>query len=582
MHITSVLRRCSIIHRPQWALWAFISLYVFLSITALATSDITMEKTVQSSHAMVVAAHPDAARAGAVILQAGGNAMDAVVATAFALAVVEPEASGLGGGGFLLYYDAASGCSSALNYRELAPRGATSTMYSLSGCGLSGYWDAPADTAAQTALRKYGGGAVAIPRMVAGLLHAHDEYGSMALADVLAPAIRLAEEGFEVSENLYKTVLNSYDVLLENDAMAAAFLNDWLPYEPGEMMCRPDLAQTFRILACEGVDMFYEGEMASAIVTGVAAAGGMLSLEDLSSVSVAMEPAISSSYNGWDLIGLAPPAGAVPIIESLNVLSWVNLAEMTPGSAEATHWIIEATKLAFADRRTYLGDPSYIDFAWDQLLSDDWASQQFARITAEHATLNPSPLMVDSGSTTQISIVDVDGNMVSLTQSINYFFGSRVFIPEMGILMNNTMSDFDPEPGNPNSIAPGKIPMSSMSPMFLLGGEDIRCVVGSPGGMRITSTLVQLSVHLIDWRLPLDDAVNAARFHSEGAQVYAESRIPESILEDLHELGHPIVTKGAFDLYFGGANVIWRTGNGDSVVLLGVADPRRAGHAAGY
>ena len=549
---------------------------------AAQQSPIVVGKVVRGNHGLVVAAHPDAARVGAEILQSGGNAMDAAVATAFALAVVEPEASGLGGGGFLLHYDVTEDETSALDYRELAPSASTPEMFSLGGPGLSGHWNGPADESSQTDLRRYGGGAVGVPRMVAGLLEAHRLHGRLPLSEVLEPVIRLAEDGFEVSENLYATVLNAYDVLLSNEPMGAVFLNDGLPYEPGGTMRRPDLAGTLRSMVAGGADAFYHGEMAEAIVRSVREAGGILSLDDLASVSVQEEAPLRTTYRGRTLVGLRAPAGAIPIFETLHVLEGVDLPAMDPGDPAAAHWMVEATKLAFADQRAYLGDPAFSKVPPDRLLSREWATRQRARIDPDRALLDPKPLEESSGSTSHVSVVDADGNMVALTQSINFFLGAHVFVSEAGILMNNTMADFDPEPGRPNSIAPGKIPMSSMSPLFVLENGRPRYILGSPGGPRITSTLVQLVVDLVDWGLPLDQALNAARFHSEGSTLSVESRFPASWVKAREDRGHPLEVRGAFDLYFGGVQAVAILGGADGSAYLGVADPRRPGQAAGY
>jgi len=543
---------------------------------------IVVGKVVHADHGVVVAAHPDAARVGAEVLRRGGNAMDAAVATAFALAVVEPEASGLGGGGFLLHYDVAEDETSVLDYREPAPSASTPEMFSLGGPGLPGRWNGPTDEPAQTALRKYGGGAVAVPRMVAGLVEAHDRHGRLPLAEVLEPVIRLAEDGFEVSQNLYGTVLDAYDVLLSDEPMGAVFLNDGLPYEPGETMRRPDLAETLRNIVAGGAEAFYHGEMAQAIVRAVGEAGGILSLDDLASVSVDEEPALRGNYRGRTLVGLQAPAGAIPILEALHVLEGVDLAAMDPGDPVAAHWMVEATKLASADRVAYLGDPAFTDGPLDRLLSPEWANRQRARIDPGRALLNPEPLRESSGSTSHVSVIDADGNMVALTQSINFFLGAHVFVPEAGILMNNTMADFDPEPGGPNSIAPGKIPLSNMSPMFVLENDRPRYILGTPGGTRITSTLVRLMVGLVDWGLPLDEAVDAPRFDSEGSTLCFEPRFPASWVSAMEERGHPLEPKGAFDLYFGGVHAVAIVDGPGASKYLGVADPRRSGQAAGY
>ena len=545
-------------------------------------SPIVVGKVIRADHGVVVAAHPDAARVGAEILRSGGNAMDAAVATAFALAVVEPEASGLGGGGFLLHYDVAEDEYSALDYRELAPSESTPEMFSLAGPGLPGHWSGPADEPSQTALRKFGGGAVAVPRMVAGLMEAQSRHGRLPLADVLEPVIRLAEDGFEVSEHLYGTVLDAYDVLLSNEPMGTVFLNDGLPYEPGELMRRPDLAGTLRIIVAGGADAFYRGEMAEAIVQSVRGAGGILSLDDLASVSVQEEPALRTTYRGRSLVGLQVPAGAIPIFEALHILEGVDLPAMEPGDPGAAHWMVEATKLASADGVAYLGDPGFVDVPPDRLLSLEWAGRQRARIDPHRALLNPEPLYDSSGSTTHVSAIDVDGNMVALTQSINFFLGAHVFVPEAGILMNNTMADFDPEPGSPNSIAPGKVPLSNMSPLFVLENDRPRYILGTPGGTRITSTLVRLIVGLVDWRLPLDEAVNAPRFDSEGSTLCVEPRFPASWVNAMEDRGHPMEVVGAFDQYFGGVHAVAIVDGAGASSYLGVADPRRSGQAAGY
>ena len=543
---------------------------------------IVVGNVVRASHGVVVAAHPDAARVGADVLRRGGNAMDAAAATAFALAVVEPEASGLGGGGFLLHYDAGEDEYSALDYREFAPSAATPEMFSLGGPGLPGHWTGPTDESSQTALSRLGGGAVAVPRMVAGLLEAHRKHGQLPLADVLEPVIQLAEDGFEVSENLYRTVLDAYDVLLANETMGAVFLNDGLPYEPGETMRRPDLAETLRTIVANGAEAFYRGEIAEAIVRAVREAGGIVTRDDLASVTVREEPVLRTTYRGRTLIGLGAPAGAIPIFETLHILEGVDLSAMEPGDPGAAHWMVEATKLASADGKAYLGDPAFSDVPPDRLLSLEWATRQRARIDPRRALLDPEPLHESSGSTTHVSAIDADGNMVALTQSINLFLGAHVFVPEAGILMNNTMADFDLEPGGPNGIAPGKIPLSNMSPLFVLEDGRPRYILGTPGGTRITSTLVQLVVGLVDWRLPLDEAVNAARFHSEGSTLSIESRFAASWVRAMEDRAHPIGLKAAFDLYFGGVHAVAILDGAGATSYLGVADPRRPGQAAGY
>ena len=536
---------------------------------------------VESSTGMVVAAHPQAAAAGAQLLSEGGNAIDAAVGTAFALAVVEPEASGLGGGGFLVLYDAGTKTCVSLDYRETAPGSSTETMYATGGPGMPGHWDAPTTNAEQASLQRYGGQAVGVPRTVAGLVRAHELYGQLPLADVLEPAIRLAEDGFTVSDALYSAILNVYDILLSDDSMAAAFLNDDLPYEPGHTMQRPDLAETLRRIASAGAEDFYRGAIAEDIVRAVRAAGGILDAADLASVEVEASAPLETTYRSLRLVAPQPPAGGLTVFETLAILEGYDLGPTAVSEADRLHLIAEATKRAFADRVAAVGDPAFVDVPIATLLGASWASARRATIDPHQAVLFPDPGAFESWSTSHVSVVDADGNAVALTQSINLFFGSRVFVPKWGILMNNTMADFDPKPGGPNSVAPGKSPASSMSPMLAFDGHDLRAILGTPGGTRITSTLVGLIVQYADLGRPLSEAIDTPRIHAETDTLYLEARFGGDVVASLEARGHPIEMRGAYDLFFGGAHLIDLRDVEMTKVYVGVADPRRAGQAAG-
>ena len=543
--------------------------------------DVTFGDTVRSSAGVVVAAHPQAAGVGAALLARGGNAMDAAVGIAFALAVVEPEASGLGGGGFLLFYNASNDTCVSLDYRETAPALSTDTMYSLDSEGLHGTWSGPRTEREQSMLQRYGGRAVAVPRSVIGLLHAQEVYGRLPLADVLEAAIGLAENGYTVSETLYSAVLNVYDVLLSDEAMAAAFLNDYLPYEPGQTAYRPDLAATLREIAASGSAAFYSGAMAEDIVTAVRQAGGILTVADLAATSVAFSEPMEFDYRGFRLLSPPLPSGSLTLLETLSILSAYDFSASQLTSADAIHVIAEAAKRAFADRAAYVGDPAFVSVPASELLSADYAAARRLTISLTDALLLPAAGTLEHGSTTHVSVVDGEGNAVSLTQSIGLFFGSRVFVPEWGILMNDTMADFDPEAGNANSVAAEKKPLSSMCPLLIFDENGLRAVLGTPGGTRITSTLAQLVIALCNQDVALDEAVQLQRFHAEADTLYIESRVTESELSDLESRGHPVEIKRAYDLFFGGAHVIEVLRDEENVMYVGTADPRRAGQAAG-
>jgi gamma-glutamyltranspeptidase/glutathione hydrolase len=575
-------RRYSMLTRKIASL-LFVGLLLFSLTSAASPPDtITIASAVEGSEGMVVAAHPLAARVGAEILKNGGNAVDAAVATAFALGVVEPEASGLGGGGFMLIYLAETGETVGIDYRATAPVAATPDMFALNGPGLPGYWGGPTSIMEQTALRKIGGGGVAVPLMLSGMDAALQKYGSMTLAEILAPAIDLAENGFPVSLNLYQNILNNYISIMDDPEMTSVFLNDGLPYEPGEIMTMPDLGLTFRAIADGGSDIFYHGALADAIVEGVQKYGGLLSKEDMTGAQASFCDPIVGSYRGYEIITVPPPSSAVTLIQILNILEGFDLGALGRESVDTIHQMAEAYKLAFAYRDAYLGDPAFVDVPLNDLLSKELAAELYARIDPERAHLNPLPSNFEGNDTTHLSVIDRDGNMVALTQSLNSFMGAKFIIPGTGIMMNNTMSDFDPETETANSIAPGKAPLSSMSPTFLVKEGSPFLIIGSPGAQRILTTIVGLIVDLVDFDLSLQEAIDAPRFYCHSDTLYLEARIPNAVKIALEEKGHPISTKGDYDLYFGGAHVIQITEMEGEVSYLGIADPRRGGQAAGY
>ena len=556
-------------------------LFAFFSLANhSATSAITVAPIVEGRGGMVVADNPLAARVGAEVLRRGGNAVDAAVATAFALGVVEPEACGLGGGGFMLIYLAKPGKSVEIDYRATAPSAARPDMFVIGGPGLYGHWKGPATVEEQTALRKTDGSAVAVPRMLAGMVAALRKYGSMSLTQVLAPAIKLAENGFPVSNTLYKNILNYYPLIVKDPWMAKTFLNNGLPYEPGELMAMPELGWSLRTIATEGPETFYRGALAAAIVKGVQKQGGIISEEDLRNVRASERNPLVGTYHGFRIVTLPPPSSGAILVQILNILEGFNLSGCE--SAERIHLMAEAYKLAFANRGEYLGDPAFVSVPIHTLISKELGAKLRARIDLRRASSNPLPISLEGGETTHVSVIDREGNMVALTQSLNSFLGAKFIIPGTGILMNNTMADFDPTPGKANSIAPGKEPLSSMSPSFLFQGDEPFLILGSAGAERILAALAEVIVNVVDLQLSLKEAVDAPRFFCYTNGLYLESRFPQAIIEALKEKGHLVHMKGAYDLYFGGVNAVQVAERGGSLSYIGVADPRRSGKAAGY
>lgn len=532
------------------------------------------ERAVVGSHGMVASAHPLATQVGLEILKRGGNAADAAVATAFALGVVEPNASGIGGGGFILFYNAKTKTVEAIDYREIAPRAATADMFEMTPDGKS-----VVDKANTVGHR-----ACAVPGMLAGMDLALKRWGTLTLAEVIEPSAKLAEQGYEVTPTLADMLTNYYDKLVQFPEAARIYLKDGLAYEAGDHLALPDLAKTYRLVAAHGPDIFYRGEIADAIVREMQEGGGLITKADLAAYQPTLREPVRGSYRGYEIISMPPPSsGGVHVIEALNIMEGYDVAALGANTPATLHLYVEALKRVFADRNKFSGDPDFIDMPVAGLLSKEYAAELRQAISADTASRNVpagNPLAYQSGSTTHASFADKDGNIVALTQTINLFFGSGVVIPGYGFVMNDEMADFEPVPGKANSIAPGKKPQSSMSPTIVLKDGRPFLSFGSPGATRIISALPQVLMNLIDHRMDLQQAINAPRVHCMSGTVDVESRIPEEVRAALKAKGHKLSVKGAVDLHFGGAQaVLVDLENGR---FHGAADPRRDGVAAGY
>jgi gamma-glutamyltranspeptidase/glutathione hydrolase len=548
---------------------------VFLMILCLAVMPAGASSPVEAKNGMVAAAHPLASQVGVEILKKGGNAVDAAVATAFALGVVEPNASGLGGGGFILVYNAKTKGVTAIDYREMAPLKATPDMYKLA-----------ADGKVVDNETEQGHKAVAIPGTLAGLTLALKQHGTMSLKDVMAPAIRIAEEGYTVSKTLNAMMKDNFDKLTKYPAAAAVYLKAGLPYEVGDKLVLKELAKSYRMIAEKGPDVFYKGEIADAIEKEMKASGkGLITKADLAAYKPTIRTPVRGTYRGYEIISMSPPSsGGTHVIEILNILEGYNMTQLGFQTPASLHIMAEAMKRAFADRAKYMADTDFVKVPIAGLISKKYADELRKGISMDAVGSkipagNPLPF-VGSGATSHLSVIDKQGNIVALTQTINFFFGSGVLVPGTGIMLNDEMDDFNPQPGTSNSVEPKKRPLSSMTPTIMLKNGKPFLSVGSPGATRIISALTQIIVNVVDFRMNIQDAIEAPRIHCMTGDIFMESRIPKEVQEALIAKGHKLNVRGAVDLYFGGAQGVMI--DPASGMLYGAGDPRRDGVAVGY
>jgi gamma-glutamyltranspeptidase / glutathione hydrolase len=528
--------------------------------------------------AMVVAAHPLAVEAGISILRAGGNAVDAAVATAFALNAAEPFASGIGGGGFMVIYLAAEGRTTVINYRERAPAGSTPSMFREKGEEAERW-------------RTSTGLAVAVPGAPAGWEMALKKYGTLTLAEAARPAIDIAERGFDVSPTFSEINNDEFEKLARNAGESTCYLNQGLPYGPGERFRNPELAATFRTLGEKGAAEFYTGAIARKIVDAVQAHQGIMTLEDMASYRAVETAPLEGKYKGYSIAAAPPPAsGGLHLIELLNIAENWPLREWGQNSPAEIHHLSEALRFVFADRARYLGDPDFTSIPVDELLSKKYAAAVAARVPPDRPA-GGYPFgsfgqkAGDAANTTHLCVVDPAGNVVSLTQSINDFFGTGIVPEGTGFLLNDHMDDFALDPESPNAPGPGRRPVSSMGPLIMFRGGRPFLALGSPGGTRIFSSLSQILFNVTEFRMPLDAAIEAPRFFSysvDGAPrpVEVESRIPEATIDQLRKWGQEVKVREPYDKYFGGAQGIMISR--DRKTIQGGADSRRDGWGAGY
>ncbi len=526
--------------------------------------------------ALVVSGHPLASAVGRDILRLGGNAVDAAVAVGFALAVVHPEAGNLGGGGFLVARTR-DGTVRTLDYRETAPAAATRDMF--------------ADSSAGSSDRSLTGDLSAgVPGSVAGLVEAQTRLGRLPLAQVIAPAIRLARDGFVIDEYRSESIAGDSARLSGFPASRAAFLPGGRPPVVGSILRQPDLATTLEAIRDRGTDGFYTGPVADLIVAEMERGGGLISHEDLRTYRPIWRDPVRISYAGHTVISMPPASsGGVTMGEILNIME--GYRPLPPfGSPALMHLEAEAMRHAFMDRNTRLGDPGFVANPIGELLSKEYAAT-LRRQIGPRASATPAfqPTTRSGPSTTHYSVVDAEGNAVSCTTTLNNSYGSAVTVTGAGFLLNDEMDDFTTVPGKPNlyglvqgeanAIAPGKRMLSAMTPTLVLDpAGQLFLVLGTPGGPRIITMVYHVLSNVIDHRMPLPAAVAAPRLHHQALPDRIEIEpggFPSATLDSLRALGHAIADD---DGYWGDVEAIMRTSDG----WQGVSDPRRGGGGAGY
>ncbi|RXH19905.1 gamma-glutamyltransferase [Bradyrhizobium guangzhouense] len=536
---------------------------------------------IPAEHGMVVAQEKISAQVGADILRRGGNAVDAAVATGFAMAVTYPRAGNIGGGGFMVIHSAERNEDVAIDYRETAPAATTAQIF----LGPDGKPDA--------AKSRDSGLGIGVPGTVAGLTLALEKYGSgqFTLAQLLEPAIKLARDGFIVTDDIADTLPGGYPRLARFPSSARIFAKpDGTPFGEGDRLVQSDLADTLASIAAQGPRGFYEGPVAEKIARSVTDAGGIMTPADLKAYQPVIRTPVHGTYRGYDIVSMPlPSSGGIVLVETLNILEGFQLADLKQGSPASLHLLIEAMKRAYADRARYLGDPAFVNAPIDRLIAKDYAAKLRAGISTERAT--PSKDLVsaatsprEGSNTTHFSVVDSRGNAVSNTYTLNFSYGVGLVADGTGVLLNNELDDFTAAVGasnayglvgyEPNLPGPGKRPLSSMSPTIVLKDGKPVLVTGSPGGSRIISTVLQVIVNVLDYKMDVAAAVAAPRLHHQWLpdEVRVEHGFPDDVLFELKAMDHLIVEPMGQT----SANSIAVTPNGP----LGAPDPRTRGAAA--
>ena len=542
-----------------------------LGTSALGGEDVVLRgRDATGRNGVIATGRAECTEIGLDILKQGGNAVDAAVAVGFALGVCEQQSSGIGGGGFMTVR-LANGDVFFIDFRDRSAAAASLDMWEIDETG-----------AVRNEENKIGGKAVAVPGDVKGLLYALDTWGTLSRGAVMAPAIEMAEDGFTVSHITSRDIKDAYRAIIRYDSTMAIYLDeDGMPYEAGDVITNPDLARTLFLIADQGEEVFYRGEIAEKIVAAVQADGGCLTLEDFADYDIHVTEPVHGTYRGYDIYSSnLPSSGGTIIIEMLNILENFDVGSLDPESPAYFHLLSEVMKLCYADRAKYMGDPEYVDVPVTGL-----TDKAYARALADVIDLNRSqtygagdPWPFESDSTTSYSILDAAGNMVVVTKTVDATFASALVAEGTGILLNDTLYDFSTDPDSPNVVAGNKRPLSSMSPTLVVKDGQPVMALGAPGATRIISGVMQVITKVIDHGMDVQDAIDAVRMHDDFGTLILERRVGEDVIDALRSMGHEV---NASEVWFT-FPCVQAVARLDDGTLRGAADPRRDGKAAAY
>lgn len=527
-------------------------------------------RNVVAKNGVVASAHPLASKVGIEILKKGGNAIDAAVGVAFALGLVEPNASGPGGGGYMLINK--DDDQKMYSYYQVAPKALTPAKWK--------------EIKENKSYMTTGAGAI-VPGAVAGWLQALEDQGTMEIDEILEPVIELAKTGFEISPNMATVMSDSYEKLSLTEETSELFLNEGLPYSEGELFKNPDYAKTLEAIAKHGRDGFYKGETAKAIMK----ANPLIAQSDLDEYKARVVEPIETDYRGYRVVTAAPESCGVAVLHALNIMENHDLGKMGEDSPELHHLWAEAMNMSQTDRYHYIGDPNYVKTPANILASQKYADISNGKIDLAKAQqkmepgyitkkINQGVVEYESPSTTHVSIVDKDGNAVSMTNTIGNFFGYGIVPEGTGFALNSHFTNYSsPDVYPVNQLETGKRPRSTMSPTMVFDKNgELDLVIGTPGGTRITSIIPYVISNVIDHDMSVQEAIDQSRIHKVGGKLYVEGSVDKDVVAHLEKVGHNIEMKGMNDNYFGGVHAI--SIDGDK--LEGGADTRRDGKALGY